>query len=77
MQERRAEERIRKVTRAKMSDIERTLGIMQAELYKLLTNYMYLSREKLTVFVDVTNDGEYIFNLRAVTDRFIGTGKYL
>ena len=75
MQQPNAEERMRRISRSRIADIENSLRIMKAEMYKLLTNYMYLSREDLTVYVDVTDDGEFILNVRARTKRFIGTGK--
>lgn len=77
MQQLNAEERMRRISRSRIADIENSLRIMKAEMYKLLTNYMYLSREDLTVYVDVTDDGEFILNVRARTKRFIGTGKYI
>ena len=73
MQQPNAEERMRRISRSRIADIENSLRIMKAEMYKLLTNYMYLSREDLTVYVDVTDDGEFILNVRARTKRFIGT----
>ena len=39
-----AEERMRRISRSRIADIENSLRIMKAEMYKLLTNYMYLSR---------------------------------
>ena len=77
MQQPNAEERMRRISRSRIADIENSLRIMKAEMYKLLTNYMYLSREDLTVYVDVTDDGEFILNVRARTKRFIGTGNYI
>ena len=77
MQQPNAEERMRRISRSRIADIENSLRIMKAEMYKLLTNYMYLSREDLTVYVDVTDDGEFILNVRDRTKRFIGTGKYI
>ena len=77
MQQPNAEERMRRISRSRIADIENSLRIMKAEMYKLLTNYMYLSREDLTVYVDVTDDGEFILNVRARTKRCIGTGKYI
>ena len=73
----KAEERMRRMSRNRITEMENTLRIMKAELYKLLTNYMYLSREDLAVYVYVTQDGEFIFNVRARTERFIGAGKYV
>ena len=73
----KAEERMRRMSRNRITEMENTLRIMKAELYKLLTNYMYLSREDLAVYVDVTQDGEFIFNVRAKPERFIGADKYV
>ena len=50
---------------------------MKGDIYRLLTNYMYLSAENLSVYVDVTQDGEYILNVKAATERFIDSGKTL
>ena len=77
MQQSNVEKRMRKMSRSRIADIENSLRIMKAEMYKLLTNYMYLSREDLTVYVDVTENGEFTLNVRAYTKRFIGTGKYI
>ena len=53
------------------------LSDVKAEIYRLLTNYMYLSAENLSVYIDVVENGEYILNVRAVTERFIEPGKHV
>ena len=61
----------------KVTQIENMLAILKSEVYKLLTNYMYLSVENLNVYVDVTQSGEYVLTVKAGTDRLIDIGKML
>lgn len=61
----------------KVTQIENMLAVLKSEVYKLLTNYMYLSVENLNVYVDVTQEGEYVLTVKAGTDRLIDIGKML
>lgn len=65
------------VMQDKVSKIEGMLKVIRAEEYKLLTNFMYLNREDLNVYVDITDDGEYILTIKAATDHLIDIGKTL
>ena len=77
-QNRQARTRLKSVEYAdKVSAIENMLRVLKSEQYRLLTDYMYLSAEDLQVFVDITNNGEYILTVRAITDRFIDIGRLL
>lgn len=73
----KAEERLKTAGRGRSAAVENMLRVMKGEIYRLLTNYMYLSAENLAVYVDVTESGEYILNVRAVTERFIDAGRTL
>lgn len=73
----KAEERLKSVGRGRNSSLENMLRVMKGDIYRLLTNYMYLSAENLSVYADVTRDGEYILNVKATTERFIDSGKIL
>ena len=53
------------------------LSVLKSETYKLLTNFMYLNEQDLKVYVDVTQSGEYILSIRAVTDKLIDVGRIL
>jgi len=61
----------------RVTRIENMLGVLKSEIYKLLTNYMYLSVDNLSVYIDVTESGEYVLNVKAGTDRLIDIGKIL
>ena len=71
----------RRTTRAvreeKYAAIESMLRVVEAEEYKLLTNYMYLSRGDMRAYIDITENGEYVLTVRAVTDRLIDIGRVL
>ena len=73
---------IKSPTRERVHDdkvrmIENMLRVIKSEQYRLLTDFMYLSVEDLDVYVDVTSRGEYVFTVRAVTDRLIDIGRAL
>ena len=53
------------------------LRAMKSEQYKLLTNYMYLNPDRLKVYIDILENGEYALTVRAVTDRLIDIGRVL
>ena len=53
------------------------LKTLKAEEYKLLTNFMYLSISDLDLYVDITEDGQYVLTVKAITDRLIDIGKFL
>ncbi len=61
----------------KLSAIESMLRVLKSDIYKLLTNYMYLSRDGLNVYIDITENGEYILSVKAETDRLIDIGRVL
>ena len=73
----KAEARLQSVGRGRTTALEYMLSDIKAEVYRLLTNYMYLSAENLSVYIDVVENGEYILNVRAVTERFIESGKHV
>ncbi len=74
----RVKDRLRGVvTENKISEIENMLRLLKSDQYRLLTNYMYLNRDDLKVYIDVTDEGEYILTVRAVTDKLIDVGKVL
>ncbi|MDR0426213.1 MAG: hypothetical protein LBH24_03480 [Clostridiales bacterium] len=62
------------VMRDKVAKIEDMLKIIRSEQYRLLTNFMYLNRENLSVCIDITEDGRYILSIRAETDHLIDPG---
>ena len=73
-----AGERLRKVVvNDKIGAIESMLRTMKSEQYKLLTNYMYLNPDRLKVYIDILENGEYALTVRAVTDRLIDIGRVL
>ena len=59
----------------KLAAIESMLAVLKSDEYRLLTNYMYLGPKDLKVYVDITEDGEYVLTVRAVTDRLIDIGR--
>lgn len=61
----------------KITAIESMLRVLKSEQYKLLTNYMYLNVEDLKVYIDVTESGEYVLTVKAVTDKLIDIGRVL
>lgn len=73
----KAEERLKNVGTGRTTALKNMLSDVKAEIYRLLTNYMYLSAENLSVYIDVVENGEYILNVRAVTERFIKPGKHV
>ena len=73
-----AGERLKKVVvNDKIGAIESMLRALKSEQYKLLTNYMYLSPDRLKVYIDILENGEYALTVRAVTDRLIDIGRVL
>ncbi len=73
-----ASERLKKViVNDKISAIESMLVALKSELYKLLTNYMYLSGDKLKVYIDILENGDYALTVRAVSDMLIDVGRVL
>lgn len=73
-----AGERLKKVVvNDKIGAIESMLRAMKSEQYKLLTNYMYLNPDRLKVYIDILENGEYALTVRAVTDRLIDIGRVL
>lgn len=61
----------------KVSAIESMLRVLRSDQYKLLTNYMYIGSDDLKVYMDLTENGEYVLTVRAVTDRLIDIGRLL
>lgn len=61
----------------KVSAIENMLRVLKSDQYKLLTNYMYLNADDLKVYIDITENGDYILTVKAVTDRLIDIGRML
>lgn len=73
-----AKERLNKTRiNDKVVEIEGMLKTLKAEEYKLLTNFMYLSISDLDLYVDITEDGQYVLTVKAITDRLIDIGKFL
>ncbi len=73
-----AGERLKKVVvNDKIGAIESMLRALKSEQYKLLTNYMYLNADRLKVYIDILENGEYALTVRAVTDRLIDIGSVL
>lgn len=71
-------QRLKKVVMEdKVSAIENMLRVLKSDQYKLLTNYMYLNADDLKVYIDITENGDYILTVRAVTDRLIDIGRML
>lgn len=71
-------QRLKKVVMEdKVSAIESMLRVLKSEQYRLLTNYMYLGADDLKVYIDITENGEYILTVKAVTDRLIDIGRML
>ncbi len=78
MQQSKATERLKNVRVGdNFAGIENMLRSMKGEIYKLLTNYMYLNIENLNVYMDLTTNGEYVLNVRAESGRLIDFGKTL
>ncbi len=74
----RAGARLRSVAyNDKVASIENMLRVLKSEQYRLLTDFMYLAEADLQVYVDLTDRGEYVFTVRAVTDRLIDVGRLL
>ena len=65
------------VVENKISAIEKMLKVLKTDEYRLLTNYMYLSESDLKVYVDITEEGEYLLTIKAVSDRLLDIGKVL
>lgn len=73
-----AKERLNKTRiNDKVVEIEGMLKTLKAEEYKLLTNFMYLSISDLDLYVDITEDGQYVLTVKAISDRLIDIGKFL
>lgn len=71
-------QRLKKVVMEdKVSAIENMLRVLKSDQYKLLTNYMYLNADDLKVYIDITENGDYILTVRAVTGRLIDIGRML
>ena len=71
-------QRLKKVVMEdKVSAIENMLRVLKSDQYKLLTNYMYLNADDLEVYIDITENGDYILTVKAVTDRLIDIGRML
>lgn len=71
-------QRLKKVVMEdKVSAIENMLRVLKSDQYKLLTNYMYLDADDLKVYIDITENGDYILTVKAVTDRLIDIGRML
>ena len=71
-------QRLKKVVMEdKVSAIENMLRVLKSDQYKLLTNYMYLNADDLKVYIDITENGNYILTVKAVTDRLIDIGRML
>ena len=71
-------QRLKKVVMEdKVSAIENMLRGLKSDQYKLLTNYMYLNADDLKVYIDITENGDYILTVKAVTDRLIDIGRML
>ncbi len=71
-------QRLKKVVMEdKVSAIENMLRVLKSDQYKLLTNYMYLNADDLKVYIDITENGDYILTVKAVTDRLIDIGRML
>ena len=74
----KAQDRLKSVVMSeKITAIESMLRVLKSEQYKLLTNYMYLNVEDLKVYIDVTESGEYVLTVKAVTDKLIDIGRVL
>ena len=65
------------VLEKKVTAIENMLKVIKAEEYKLLTDYMYLDKDDLDIYMDVTGDGDYVLSIKAVTGHLIDIGKML
>lgn len=61
----------------KVTAIENMLRVLRSDQYKLLTNYMYIGSDDLKVYMDLTENGEYVLTVKAVTDRLIDIGRLL
>ena len=61
----------------KVSAIENMLRVLRSDQYRLLTNYMYIGSDDLKVYMDLTENGEYVLTVNAVTDRLIDIGRLL
>ena len=71
-------QRLKKVVMEdKVSAIENMLRVLKSDQYKLLANYMYLNADDLKVYIDITENGDYILTVKAVTDRLIDIGRML
>ena len=73
-----AKERLRK-SRIKetVGEIEDMLKVLKNEQYRLLTNFMCLHLDDLEIYMDITQNGEYVLSIKAVSDRLIDIGKVL
>lgn len=73
-----AKRRLKTVTMEdKVTAIENMLRVLRSDQYKLLTNYMYIGSDDLKVYMDLTENGEYVLTVKAVTDRLIDIGRLL
>ena len=61
----------------KIAEIEDMLKVLKADEYRLLTNFMYLAEGDLKVYVDITERGEYVLTVKAITDKFLDFGRVL
>lgn len=74
----RAKTRLKSLAYAdKVAAIENMLRVLKSEQYRLLTDFMYLSPHNLQVYVDLTENGEYVLTVKAITDTLIDIGRLL
>ena len=65
-----SEERLRKVLIAdKHFNPESVKRVISSDLYMLLSNYAEIKPENLEFDIEITDDGDYIFNLKAKCNR--------
>ena len=61
----------------KVTAIENMLSVLKSEQYRLLTDFMYLNPQDLKVYVDLTERGEYVLTIKAISDCLIDIGRLL
>jgi len=61
----------------RIEGFETLLTVLKSDLSVLLGNYMHLGAEGLKIQLEVKDNGEYILNITASTDRLIEPGKML
>ena len=72
-----AGKKIKRVGTGRTATLKNMLSDVKPQICRLLTSYMYRSAENLSVYIDVVENGEYILNVRAVTESFIESGKHV